>query len=210
MPEENKETGIVPEYPNNSNKSKEDRPRKEMPHVKMHERKRSILERFSNTVFGEGGTQSIGSIVLLDILIPAIRNTIYDMIVSALDIRLLGRTRGHRGGGDRDRTYHTSYDRMYRDEGGRGEDERRVRSSHRFDDIIIESKYEAEEIIGALCDIIDNEDVASVADFYNIVGITPEYTDDDWGWRNLRNAYVKRVRDGYVVVLPRPREIEEM
>jgi hypothetical protein len=45
--------------------------------------------------------------------------------------------------------------------------------------------------------------MVSVADFYDLVGVDGTYTDNKYGWTNIRNAYVNRVRDGYVIKLPR-------
>ena len=42
-----------------------------------------------------------------------------------------------------------------------------------------------------------------VADMYDLVGITGEYTDNNYGWTNIRNAEVVRVRDGYKIKMPR-------
>lgn len=205
---ENKEKGIVPSLPNNSNKAKarEEERAKATPQVRAHIRKRSLLERLGSKLIGEEG-QGIGSYILFDILIPAAKNTIYEVFMSGLEMKLFGKARGHRDRG----TSHVSYERYYR---GPGESDRRsdeyIRSNHDFNDIIIEDKREALDVLENLNDIIDESDTASVADFYNIVGITPEYTDDEYGWRTLRDAYVKRVRDGYVLKLPRPRLIDEM
>ena len=44
--------------------------------------------------------------------------------------------------------------------------------------------------------IIDEYDVVSVADLYDLVGITGRYTDQDYGWTNIHNARAVRCRDG--------------
>ena len=38
---------------------------------------------------------------------------------------------------------------------------------------------------------------------YDLVGITGQYTDNNYGWTNLRNAEPVRTRDGYMLKLPR-------
>ena len=52
-------------------------------------------------------------------------------------------------------------------------------------------------------ELIDRYEVVSVADLYELVGITGNYTDNKYGWTNIRNAEVVRVRDGYVLKLPK-------
>jgi len=46
--------------------------------------------------------------------------------------------------------------------------------------------------------------MVSVADLYELVGIQGSYTDNKYGWtKNIRNASVVRVRDGYLLKLPK-------
>lgn len=52
-------------------------------------------------------------------------------------------------------------------------------------------------------ELIDTYGLASVADLYDLVGKTCEYTDNNYGWNDIRSAAVVRVRDGYLLKLPR-------
>ena len=52
-------------------------------------------------------------------------------------------------------------------------------------------------------ELISSYRVVSVADFYDLAGITPEYTDNKYGWTDIRSANIVRVRDGYMIKLPR-------
>ena len=52
-------------------------------------------------------------------------------------------------------------------------------------------------------ELIDMYQLVSVADFYDLVGVSGNYTDNRYGWTNVRNAYVVRVRDGYMIKLPK-------
>ena len=75
----------------------------------------------------------------------------------------------------------------------------RNRSRHNFDDIILDSRGEAEEVLSHLVDLVDDYGMASVADLYDLVGITSNFTDNKYGWTNLSSASVSRVRDGYLI-----------
>ena len=46
--------------------------------------------------------------------------------------------------------------------------------------------------------------MATIGDLYDLVGMTGDFTDNKWGWDNLSRASTTRVRDGYILVLPRP------
>ena len=52
-------------------------------------------------------------------------------------------------------------------------------------------------------EIVGTYGTVSVADLYDLVGITGAYTDNKYGWTDIRSASVVRVRDGYMIKLPR-------
>ena len=72
-----------------------------------------------------------------------------------------------------------------------------------YDEIVLESRGEAEEVLERMDDLLDNYGIVSVAAFYDLVGITGNYTDNKYGWTSLRNASVQRLRDGYLLKLPK-------
>ena len=52
-------------------------------------------------------------------------------------------------------------------------------------------------------ELLETYDIVSVADLYDLVGKTCNYTDNKYGWTNLRNAEPVRVRDGWLLKLPK-------
>lgn len=82
---------------------------------------------------------------------------------------------------------------------------RPTRMRHAFDEIVIGSRQEAEEVLDQLYDLISKYDEASVADLYELTGIPSAHTDQKWGWKELRGSGVGRVRGGgYLLELPEP------
>ena len=71
------------------------------------------------------------------------------------------------------------------------------------DDIILESRVEAEDVISRMKEIIETYGFVRVTDLYYLVGITGDYTDNKYGWTNIRDAEPVRVRDGYMLKLPK-------
>ena len=70
-------------------------------------------------------------------------------------------------------------------------------------DIILDNRGEAEEVLLRMDEIVATYGTVSVADLYDLVGITGAYTDNKYGWTDIRSASVVRVRDGYMIKLPR-------
>ena len=96
----------------------------------------------------------------------------------------------------------------YRDYSRRDDDrdrfrDSRTRTGYSHDDIVLETRGEAEEVLSRMDELIDTYGVVSVADLYDLIGKSCEYTDNKYGWTNIRNAEPIRVRDGYMLKLPK-------
>jgi hypothetical protein len=216
----------IAEFPSNSKAQKEDTSEKKVKKVitgKVITRKKPLSTKFAEIVMGEGNDMhSVIGYVLNDVLIPNAKSTISDMVSSGIEMLFFGTTGGkrNRSSGGRDRT-RTSYSNYYKDDyrdrdrnrdrdKDRDRDAGRNRAKHNFDDIVIETRGEAEEVLGDLMDLIDQYGVVSVADFYAMVDMTSNFTEQDYGWENLttQNTRIERVRQGFVIHLPRPKSIK--
>lgn len=174
--------------------------------------KRGFGKKIAET-FLEDNTRSVGDYVFHDVLIPAAKSMICDIVGwgGFAEMLLFGSVRG--GGSSRTRQNgrgsFTSYDKAYygassRDPRDRGREMSRVgRARHDFDEIILETRGEAEDVLSHLVDLTIDYGQATVADLYDLVDITSEFTDNKYGWTDLRNASVSRVRGGYLINLPR-------
>ena len=80
---------------------------------------------------------------------------------------------------------------------------RRTSPGYSYDEIVIENRGEAESVLNAMDDMMATYGIVSVADFYDLVGVTCSYTDNKYGWTNIRNAQIVRVRDGYIIKMPK-------
>ena len=134
-----------------------------------------------------------------DVLMPTVKKTISDIV----DMMLYGGN-GKRGKSSLPRV---SY-RSYYDEPRIPRSEPRPIQGYSYNEVILESRGDAEEVLSQLNDIIDTYNIASVADLYDLVGISGNYTDNRYGWTNLANADVVRTREGYMLKLPRPMPIK--
>jgi len=200
------------DYPSNSITPKKEEPEKikKVTNAVVVEKQKPLLAR----LFGEH-MQDIGSYILWDVIVPTAKSTVSEIITNGIEMILYGESgstpyRRRRGiSRDRDRSY-VSYNSMYgRDrDRSRRPSKRAPRNRHQFDDIVIDSKAEAEEVLTVLVEAIEMYDTCSVADLYGAVGMAPEFTDHKWGWYNLSSAYVKRDRFGYSLVLPKPEPLD--
>lgn len=176
--------------------------------------KKSLGKKFSEMFFGDEDVQ-IGPYILHDIIIPTVKNMLYDMTVGSLEMRLFGERRGGSRNFNRNgsRTY-TSYGNYYgagrleSKDRNRDNYSRTNRARHDFDEVVFETRGEAEDVLSHLVDLTIDYGCASVADFYELSGIVGEHTDQNYGWLTLRDACTDRVRNGYILRLPRANPLD--
>lgn len=152
-------------------------------------------------VFISEDVANVKNYILLDVLVPSIKKAIYDIVVNSLDMSLFG----GRGNGKRptaDKVSYRDYNGVSRRD-DRGYSGSRSTSGYSYDDIVLETRGEAEAVLSRMDEIMEEYEIVRVADLYDLVGITGDYTDNKYGWTNIRNAEVVRVRDGYKIKMPR-------
>jgi hypothetical protein len=73
-----------------------------------------------------------------------------------------------------------------------------------YQDLVCETQQMAEFILANLFETINNYNVVTVADLYEMANITPSPSDGSYGWTNLDTARISKVRNGYSLELPKP------
>jgi len=153
---------------------------------------------FCNMLISEDAG-NVKSYILMDVLIPAFKKLISDIVTNGVDMFLYGETRGSKKSSPSSKV---SY-RNYYDETNNSRESRNEKRGYRYDDIILDTRGEAEEVLITLEEIISKYGLVSVADLYEMVGHTGSYTDNNYGWTDIRSALINRTRDGYLLKLPR-------
>lgn len=205
-------TGLYENLPDNSHKHREEAKVPQAPAGKRAEKivqgrvktkKNSGRQLMSMFISEDAG--NIGEYLLRDIVAPAIKKAFYDVIVNGLDITLWGMRGGSSGRRPTaDKVSYTDYSRSgSRDNRDRDGGRNRTSSGYSYDDIVLDTRGEAEAVIARMDEIMDEYNIVRVADLYDLVGVTGEHTDNNYGWTNIRNAEVERVRDGYRIKMPR-------
>ena len=157
---------------------------------------------FLDTFLAEDGP-NIWNYIKYEVLVPSLKRGFYDIIVGSLDMGLYG---GRSNNGKRPTADKVSY-RDYNGVSRRDTRDDRSRSSssrYSYDDIVLETRGEAEAVLARMDEIMEEYEIVRVADMYDLVGITGEHTDNKYGWTDIRNASIERTRDGdYRIKMPR-------
>lgn len=190
------------EYASNSHKSraeaaKQDHKVEKVVSGTVKTKKKTGLNKMANVFISEDAG-NVKSYILMDVLVPAVKKAISDIVTNGIEMMLYGET-GRKKNSNSSRISYRDY---YKDD-RRSRDRTISRSSYDYDDIILETRGEAEDVLSRMDEIMDTYGIVSVADFYDLVGVTGSFTDNKYGWTNIRSANVLRTRDGYMIKLPK-------
>lgn len=198
------------DFPPNSDKSKLGET--EEPRVKRVttsdpiRQKPSLGKKFKNTFFG-GDARTAVQYVIYSVLIPAAKDALAEAGSQGIEKLIFGESRMQRGAPKAGPLGYVAYNRYSR--GGPQEPQRRQisqrgRAQHDFDEIVLTSRGEAEDVVDRLFDLVSRYESATVADLYELVGIQSTHTDHKWGWTDVRGVGVVKVSNGFLLSLPDP------
>lgn len=202
----------VEKYPSNSYTNRMNKkPKKEIKPVVKNEvriQKKGLGEKFSET-FLQADIQSVKNSVIFDILIPAAKDMFSDMTKGLVDGLLYGERRGSRTYRDRGssrvyRRYDDCYDDRPRRRQREDDDPSFASSRSIVDNLIFKTRGEAEEVLSNAIDYIEEYDSISVKDLYAYANKKSDFTKEKYGWYDLSSASVERIREGYLLKLPKP------
>lgn len=207
------------EYASNSYKSRE-LPEKKVEKVISGSAKREKKGKMQKAVdaFLSNDVGNIKSYIVTDILVPAAKKAISDIVREGTDIVrdgtdviLYGKNGRSRKGSTL--ASHVSYWKCSSDDMRRSRDVRDARSvsqtGYNYDDIIFETRGDAESVLDAMNDIIAQYGMVTVADLYDLADISSNnYAANKYGWTDIHWCRPMRVRDGYVLKLPRALPID--
>ncbi len=192
------------DYKSNSDKGRKEQAEKrvETPVAVGKTRKKGDMQKFADAFISEDA-RNVKSYLLMEVIVPAVKKAISDMVTTGVDMMLYGES-GKRG--KNSPATKVSYRNYYERDEGRvyaGSSNSRYGRID-YDDIIFGSRGDAEAVLDAMADIINQFGMVSVADLYDLAKIPNDnFTLNRYGWVNLNGSSVVRVRDGHIIKLPR-------
>lgn len=198
------------EFPPNSDKAKlgetEEKRVEQVTSSPAVRRKKGLGKQFKSIFFGGDAKASL-QYGIYEVVVPTLKEMIVDFGRETLEKYVLGSSRRHRNAPTSGPGGYVSYDR-YAMRGPQQQRPRpmspRARATHQFDEIVLETRQEAEDVLDRLFELIDRFGSATVSDLYELVGVRSTHTDQKWGWEDLRGSVPSRVRGGYLLDLPDP------
>lgn len=173
-------------------------------------KKKSELRKFADT-FISSDVNSVKSYMFTDVILPAIKKVISDVVSNGVDMLLYGEPRHNSKTSSSSKiSYRKFYDENRFEK--RYSNETSVRPRFDYDEIIFESRGDAEAVLDQMGETIETYGFVTVGDMYDMAHLNQPFTSNKYGWTGkgaLRTAEVLRLRDGgYVIKLPKALPID--
>lgn len=200
------------DFPSNSRKAnttKEEAPKKEkVISGSVIKKEKTLGHKFKDAFFNSESTANIKDYIFLEVIVPTIRDAISDAIKGSADMIFGGGKPTNRNSRRNNDVSHFSYSSISKDAKSKTNYRSRNKARLDFDDIIIDNYGEAVQVIDLLVEHTFRFGEVTVADLYDLVGISSDYPDRKYGWTDLSSAQPRRVRGGYLLDLPRAKLLD--
>lgn len=211
------------EFPNNSQRARSgsDIPKEEEIQIEKIISGEAVIQKPSGfkrlrRSFIAGDASSVGEHVFWNLLIPSAKDALSDMGSTFIDMMIYGEKRNRvprhipqQGVGSNSRINYgnisTSGSRLVLGPSQSIHEPEQPRFTP--NDIVVGTRAEAEGIITKMFEVLDRYGLVTVANLYSMLGVTTNPMDSKWGWVNLSDSNVKRVSNGYLLVLPVPTDL---
>ena len=167
--------------------------------------KTNELRKFADIFISED-VNNVKNYIFMDVLVPAIKKAIYDIVTNGIDMFLYGgsgRTKNSPTGAKV--SYRNFYDQKptAQNSNYRGSENTKPRNGFEYEDIVFSNRGDAEAVKQQMQAALAKYGVLTVADLYDMVDQSPPYTSNKYGWMDLNSAEVIRVHGDYIIKLPR-------
>lgn len=206
-----------PVYPSNSFKHREEQKNTSEPVEKRVQKvvknpvktKKNEIRKFADIFISEDVT-NVKNYIFMDVLVPAIKKAIYDIVTNGIDMFLYGGTNKNKASSSGAKVSYRNYYDQKNNSGSnyRGSENTRTNNGFEYEDIIFDTRGEAEAVKQQMQAAITRYGFVTVSDLYDMADLPAPYTSQKYGWMDVSNADVKRERDGYTLKLPRAVPIE--
>lgn len=186
--------------------------------VKVTQPKKGLVTRLFSSFLGPDGISKIGSHLGKEIILPAVKEVLVDTITSAVNIAVYGE-RGSRAGGSRRVGGHRHVDytepsRVSRVGGnsnwGPAQARQEVpipmgtRGHRNVVEYILDSRSLAMETLTILQEAASAYGMVSAADYYELIGVPYNYTENDFGWTEaeISSSVIMPMQGGYIIKFP--------
>jgi hypothetical protein len=200
--------GPVPSNSDNIKLSSDDSAAKPVVKQRAKIRKKSPGSKILKSFLGDVEMDAIRDYLFHDVIVPSVKSVVTEFVNSALEMTLYGETRGRRSSSgfiqrEGNRSY-IEYGGMFSNSASPERRKSPRRSTFDLDSLIFASRPDAENVLAELVSSLRTYESVSVGTLYELCALESSHNYYGWGWYDLRDASVLRIRQGYILDLPSP------
>jgi hypothetical protein len=163
-------------------------------------------------IFISEDVANVKEYIFMDVLVPAIKKAIYDIVTNGIDMFLYGGNgKAKSNGGGSRVSYGSYYDQKNHNSPSnyRGSENTKSHSAFDYMDISFDTRRDAELVLDQLQGAISRFGYATINDFYDSIpdDMLPNsfvpFTGAKYGWINLSGVRAVNVRGRWVLNLPK-------
>ena len=167
------------------------------------------LGRRMRDILLSGDVNDVKSFLIEDVLIPSVKETIFDLVEKGMHMLLFNNT-GRVSDVKKNQTYISYNNYSNKDRRSVSNVSPNRREIRELDDIIFYDRGKAQLVLEKIFALYEDYHVVSKADVFQIIKDEDEnfkyddrFTDHNWGWDDLSGAHIERVRGGYLLCMPK-------
>ncbi len=162
-------------------------------------KKRTRAQKFMDNLVSED-LPTVRSYVTMEVIFPAIKKAIADVVTNGIDMILYGETGRTKRSTPASRV---SYRSFYDDRRDRRPSRGYARETYDSGSIVVDTRADAEAVLEGMDDLIATYGLVSIADMCDLAGVDSEYTDNKYGWTDIRTASIVHTNEGYLIKMPK-------
>lgn len=168
-------------------------------------KKPNEITKFRKQLISEDA-KTVGKHIVTEVIIPGFQKLISDMVKNGIDWLIYGVSGKSSGNISSPFTSfrQVSYDKYYSSNQRPTTQSTPRANSYDFNEILFDDKGDAVQVLSTLKEWLNRYGRASVGDFYDLVNVPYNYTDESYGWKDLSTTEVIRTNGKYLINFPRP------
>lgn len=163
-------------------------------------------------IFISEDISNVKEYIFMDVLVPAIKKAIFDIVTNGIDMFLYGSTGKSKSNSSGSKVSYRNYYDQKNNHGGvsyRSSENNRFSNGFDYDELEFDDRGDAEMVIQQMRGAIEKYGIATITDLYDLVDLTAPYTSQKYGWTKLHGAEVIRYHGKYRLKLPKAEPMDD-
>ena len=157
----------------------------------VHKKQKGLFSGFI-----EEDAKTIATSIKNDIVLPTLKDVIFNVVRTSVEMMLWGESSGGYTSHGAKRGGSTNYNQMYTNRQPNNNRRGTPRSRYEVDVVEFDQRIDAESVLDVLSDQIEKYGCFSIADYYKASRQPYEYTDENYGWYDMRGISIVHLKGG--------------